>query len=103
MYNSNKRDPSLLPEARRNRQAIASRVCSYSQPLKILGYPLCQIHRFRIQFINLGVYRAHGSLKIEVLIHLFRRYTHIAARSEAPVVLFDFIDADQLNLNGVTF
>ena len=27
---------------------------------------------------------------------LFRRHTHIAAWGEAPVVLFDFIDADQL-------
>ena len=69
----------------------------YPQFLKIPGNPLCQFHRFRIQFINLSVYRTHGFLEVKVLIYLFRRYTHMAARGEAPVILFDFLETAQLD------
>ena len=62
---------------------------------KIPGHSLRQFHRFRIQFINLGVYRTHGFLEIEFFVHFFRRHTYIATRGEVPVILFDFIDADQ--------
>lgn len=70
---------------------------SYPQLLEIPGNPFRQFHRFSIQLIKLGVYCAHGFLEVEVLIHLFRRHAHIAARGETPVVLFDFLDADQLD------